>query len=411
LSDPFSKGIKPVSDSASDPTRVGWLDGLRGVAALQVVLLHYASAFLPAIGLRDPSLVRHGWENAFIHTPLALPFDGYAAVHLFFILSGVALTYSFGAHPYAVAPAIVRRIIRLGIPMAGGVLLGAVCFSLASGAPKAAARISGSLWLATLGPERIDVMSIIHQIGLEGLLTGYDGDSIMPPPIRHWLGLVTTHRSFNAPLWTLNIEFLGSLIVLGLIVVRRVVRRWIHLTFCTLLLIGSPTGVFGLFVVGHLAAEWLRRPAELRSNRLLGVGLCGLGILLCSTEILPAGQSPEAMLPQSPYGATALFFGTACLPGFQRALAKSAVRWLGKISFSLYLVHVPILIAAACPAFVAFAAHVDNLTAVAAASAIGWLLSLLAAAAFEYCIDRPAIRASRRVFRVLRRRLAKLPDD
>jgi peptidoglycan/LPS O-acetylase OafA/YrhL len=38
-----------VTGIVREAQRVAWLDGLRGIAAMQVVLLHYVSTFLPAV--------------------------------------------------------------------------------------------------------------------------------------------------------------------------------------------------------------------------------------------------------------------------------------------------------------------------------------------------------------------------
>ena len=77
---PAPKGI------SRDERRIGWMDGLRGVASVQVVLLHYVTAFLPAIGMFQPRLAHYRWELRFIQTPLFYPFDGYSAVSVFFVL-------------------------------------------------------------------------------------------------------------------------------------------------------------------------------------------------------------------------------------------------------------------------------------------------------------------------------------
>jgi len=50
--------------------RVAWLDGMRGIAAVQVVLLHYATAFLPGLGLHNRLMMRHRWERIIADTPL-----------------------------------------------------------------------------------------------------------------------------------------------------------------------------------------------------------------------------------------------------------------------------------------------------------------------------------------------------
>jgi peptidoglycan/LPS O-acetylase OafA/YrhL len=407
-----------VSGTLSEPPRVAWLDGTRGLAAVQVVLLHYASAFLPAIGLQNPAIVHFGWENAFIHTALFLPFDGYSAVYIFFVLSGVALTYSFGATPYAIPSGVLRRIIRLGIPMAGGLLLGALWFGLWPNAQVMAARITGSPWLASLVGDQVTLASVAHQVGLEGMFAGYDDMSILPGGARKMLDLVPLLRSFDPPLWTLHLEFIGSLIVLGLVAFRRAVGRRTHLVVCLLLIVALLSSALFLFIAGHISAEWLRTPAERRRNVILGVGLCALGILLCTMEtldlmarlrqFLPApfiGKREIPVLMQHMYGALACFFGLACLPWVQAILARPGLRWLGKISFSLYLTHFPFLIIAGSAAFIPLAANVPYLVAVFVVTAVmGGLLSLMLAVTFEVLVDRPAIVLSRRAVALLRRR-------
>ena len=85
-----------MAQTATSAMRIGWLDGLRGFAAMQVVFLHHAQAFLPGLGFRDASLVHYAWERVIMNTPLYSLFDGHFAVCIFFVLSGVALTQSFG---------------------------------------------------------------------------------------------------------------------------------------------------------------------------------------------------------------------------------------------------------------------------------------------------------------------------
>jgi peptidoglycan/LPS O-acetylase OafA/YrhL len=172
-----------------------------------------------------------------------------------------------------------------------------------------------------------------------------------------------------------------------------------------------------LFIVGHLAADWLRRPAERRRNLLLAIGLCALGILLCTTGTLGMMLRLRQMLPtpligrhetsatmQSMYGAVALFFGIACLPWAQTVLVRPGFRWLGKISFSLYLTHFPFLLVVGSTAFIMVAPRLPYLAAVLVVTVVmGCGLSLLLAMAFEALVDRPAIALSRRAFAGLRR--------
>ena len=102
---------------------------MRGIAAVQVVLLHYATAFLPGLGLHDRAMMHHRWERIIADTPLFFVLNGYGSVYLFFLLSGVVLTYSFARRPFVAVQWTLRRIIRLGLPMCGAILLGGILIS------------------------------------------------------------------------------------------------------------------------------------------------------------------------------------------------------------------------------------------------------------------------------------------
>jgi peptidoglycan/LPS O-acetylase OafA/YrhL len=400
-----------VTIAADDTPRLAWLDGLRGIAAIQVVLLHYASAFVPAIGLLDPTRAHDAWEGAFIHTPLFLPFDGYSAVYVFFILSGVALTYSFGARPRAVLTGVARRVIRLGLPMIGGILFGAVCYGLLPDVRVRASQLTGSVhWLGVVTPERISPLALLHQIGLEGLFAGYKDSSLLPQSLRTWFGLVPMDQSFDVPLWTLHVEFFGSLFVLGLVTLREAVGHRTYVVVCVMLAGALATSSLELFLIGHIAAGWLKIPPNRRSNWMVGACLLCLGVVLCTAprfellvylrRFLPApfvGEPVGSEVLQRVLGAVGLFLGISLLPGIQKNLGLPVVRWLGKISFSLYLIHFPLLFTVVCNCFVVLADLISYAAAITIVTIGGILLSVAIAVAFERLVDRPAIALSRKV--------------
>src|SRR3954462_3663733 len=89
--------------------RLHYLDALRGVAAVQVVLLHFFTAFAPGLamsGLDAGTLA--GYVRA---SPLFYLYDGYSAVYIFFALSGYVLTGAFAARVDALGRALAARTV------------------------------------------------------------------------------------------------------------------------------------------------------------------------------------------------------------------------------------------------------------------------------------------------------------
>ena len=80
------------------PAKVPYLEGLRGIAAMQVVLLHFVTGFLP-------NTAQHSWP------PLRVLFDGHTAVYVFFLISGAVLAPSF-ARSGAFLGKLAKRVVR-----------------------------------------------------------------------------------------------------------------------------------------------------------------------------------------------------------------------------------------------------------------------------------------------------------
>ena len=106
------------------------------------------------------------------------------------------------------------------------------------------------------------------------------------------------------------------------------------------------------------------------------------------------------MLAQLPVvGATGLVLSAVAVPAVRRALDRAAFQWLGRISFSLYLIHIPII------ATLSFVLGDGNWVIVALLTIP---LSLLSALAFHWVIERPVHSLARRTSRAVAAKVARL---
>jgi peptidoglycan/LPS O-acetylase OafA/YrhL len=403
--------VSPITEPGAHLERIAWLDGLRGAAAIQVVLLHYASAFVPGLGLLQPNLMRGQWEHIVAITPLFFVLNGYASVDLFFLLSGVALTKALSGRPVTAARWILRRIVRLGIPMAAAILFGAALLFLSPMAHRQAADITGSTaWLGAISPSAPSMPMIIHQILFEGMIAGYRDTSLLPEVAKRWLGLDALSNSFDAPLWTLHIEFVGSLLILALIIIRTYTSRAIYISATTVFSIVFITSPLILFVFGHLICAALLRRDRGSSARLVGLICLISGVLICSGRTFSISGALFPYLPQPILGAATtsyefqlilgeviLFLGVSLTPAAQRVLARPAARWLGKISFSLYLVHFPILFTFISATFLHLVAFLPSSVSALICLCVGIPSSLAVAFLFQRWVDGPSISLSHRI--------------
>ncbi len=401
--------------------RAAYFDGLRGYAAVQVVFLHYVSALALAIGGIAPLVPHPAWEDNFIHRPWFFLCDGYVAVSLFFLISGVVLTGSFEASAAPAWRLVLRRLIRLGVPMVVCVLLAALWFAVWPRAHVQAAALFGpNTWLAGLGPKRVTLATVCKEFLAGGMLLGHQGETLLPPPLPRLLGLVPAEQNFNPPLWTLHLEFYGSLLVLLMVRLQaKLPARWFKTMYVTLLILLSMHPL-GLFLIGFGVARLVRRPGWERycaTRWMRALAWLALIVGICaSSHGLPAGWGREferisnifrfpmrldAFHAYGQYGGILIFFAVLVLPGLRAWLGGPLGQVLGRYSFSLYLVHFPVLFTVTSALLVATRHMMGG---VALSVAVGLVLTAVLTFGFERWVDAPATRLSR----VLTRRSKRL---
>ena len=107
--------------------RIHQLDALRGLAALTVVIHHCLYVF-PLL-FNDTLAYPSSWLlNLFKYSPLHLFWAGSQAVFLFFLLSGFVLSLPFYTAQTPAYPAfLLRRICRLYLPYAAALAIAVIC--------------------------------------------------------------------------------------------------------------------------------------------------------------------------------------------------------------------------------------------------------------------------------------------
>lgn len=318
----MAAGSPALANPAQGAARVQWLDGVRGVAAVFVVLHHIWLTTWPSL----PSNAGPWWLGWLLY--------GHMAVAVFIVVSGFSL---------ALAP------MRQGGSLSGGVR---------RFLRRRAWRILPAYWAALLLSILVTAVLLRPELGPAAI-----GRSVAV----HGLLLqdVVGSDTPNGALWSIAIEWqIYFVFPLILLLARRTTLAFAVLTtVAAVLLVHMAAGLGGplhkldqltpqflaLFALGVLAvglvggdrAATLRRP-------LAAVALVALGSFL----LLAATQGPQWVLARFFWmdllfgvgvaSVLALIHVGGVLPA-RRLLASRTALWLGLFSYSIYLIHDPIV--------------------------------------------------------------------
>ena len=373
------------------------LDGLRGLAALLVVIDHPLVGFDMALltGAAGDSV--NSWDIAVSGAPFFLAMSGNLSVDIFFLLSGYVLCQAFYRSDLGLLAQLVKRYVRLALPIAIACLISYALFRAGLMRNQQLADITKSSWLAGQFTQTPSLIAALREGVYQALLYGVPG------------GI-----SYDSSLWTMPIEFYGSL---GLILVFWLSRfapdgdagrRRVLLVGLPVLAVLFYSSYLGLFALGAFLslAGGLPRLGSRIAPVVFVVGLF-LGTLPASPTrwaifepivrltpplpvFMPFGHSVASFWHAA--GALLILFAADSWTPFRRFLTSPPLQFLGHVSFPLYLIHIPIFMSlvslAALQMFGAGWSY--GLTEVLSILLLV-LLSLLAASGLYYVSERPAI--------------------
>lgn len=317
--------------------------------AAAVVLLHHLSMTIPSVSngydsAADLDVFSPAWW--LVATPLKIFVAGPEFVLVFFVLSGFVLTLPpLGARGAPGARAhydwwsyYPRRILRLGVPVVASM---ALAYVVITAFPHHAQASDGSWLTRQAHPD-----TSLHNLWTETLL-------IVDPH----------HPSINPPLWSLTWEMWFSLLLPVVVLLalwsRRMPVLW-GLLFAGISVYGYlahleaamflPAFALGALLganadrIRDLADRW--RGTRTFSWTFAAILISGPLLSICYWFVRPlVGSTGDdlAMAMRVP-GALLLVAAVAFWPSAGRVFEARPFAALGKVSFSLYLVHSPIVV-------------------------------------------------------------------
>lgn len=309
--------------------RFGYLDGLRGVGAVQVFLLHATAALF---GYQRP------------YGPEIILADGQLAVFVFFCISGFVLASAYRSPSSSSVRLISARALRLFIPTVCSCLFAfAVWLSVA---PLIAHPVGAFDPTRTLGQGAWDTLLYI----LQTIAIGHPDSSLLRgmPGIEHLFS--TPLPALNPALWTIHIEFVGSIVVLALSAMMRSRYR------AAVLIIAAAITLRSLllpFVVGMAIyyyqpryQHWLVTAGLLIAASVISIAASNstyFGWAEWVAQIRWILSAQSAFSVQKCAAAILVFVAVVTCPSAIRLLSSANMAVLGRYSFPIYLTHMPIL--------------------------------------------------------------------
>ena len=322
--------------SRPDRGHLAALDGLRGVAAVAVTIRHTLNAIPMPVEIR----------RALFESPLAIVLSSQGAVQLFFVLSGWVLAASLARERdpgAAILPFYVRRVFRIHPPYVFAVLVA---------------------WLASAAAARSS----------DGAVTPWIARFVDADPSARTIIASLAFPSTAADLlpvgWTLTVEMIYSF-ALPALAYAAGLGRGLPLLAAAVLMLATPSRVawYGLDFVLGIVAYQQRAPigralARLPAAARAMVPLTGAVALAAPVAFFAKHERQGVLVNRNDAveiavmsaGAALLVIAAVALPRFGRAIGSRPFAFLGRISYSVYLLHhtllsfaAPLLLTGAAP--------------------------------------------------------------
>ena len=334
--------MKLTNNGGGVNAKILYLEGLRGLSMIIIILNHFAAAFYPTIIFGGKASPHIPLELIIYRTPLNIFFSGIFALSIFYLLSGYLLSYKyFRFHKEELLiSSIVYRYLRLAIPTLVSILIAYTLLKFHLFYNISVSSITGStMWFANFW----NFDANIYKAVVEGIFM---------------ISVIIGNQTYNPVLWMMAYELAGSILVFFALEIFKHTKIRYPIYFFLLLITFAWKGYLMGFIFGMLICN-----LEYRSNlnvlihekKNLGFVFLILAITLGSFPIASTkntlydfikipmlGESKSIILYQT-MAACFLFLAIKNLKILRSLLEFSVLRFLGRISFSVFFLHLIIV--------------------------------------------------------------------
>jgi peptidoglycan/LPS O-acetylase OafA/YrhL len=390
---------KLYSGSPSQDNKINYLESLRGLAAAAVVFHHYSLLFYPAaswgvIEAGDSHNVL--FERLFYGLPFGFMKSGTFAVVLFFVLSGFVLTRAyFSNHNIQdLTKQAVKRYFRLLFPVLATVFLAYILMTNNLLRLNVTGSLTGSEWA-------LDKWNFVPSF-LNALYDGVYGV------------FIDGEAKYNANLWTMKYEFFGSFLVFSVAALfgRHRNRAFIYAALVVILW----QSFYLPFIVGLVIADIFstengikKRIFALRPTTKLMLFVTGLVLasmpaqgdinqtFLFKSLVYPTTNPMAVIILWHTIGSALLMIILLSSKKLQSAMNLRFFVFLGKISFSLYLLHMYVLATFSAVVFNRLYESIGFNFAVLVSGLLSVPVLILSSWIWHQIIDAPTVKFSREI--------------
>ncbi|HWY99064.1 MAG TPA: acyltransferase [Bacteroidia bacterium] len=378
--------------------KIRYLEGLRGTAAMLVVLHHFMLAFYPAYYFGgDPTCSHLGtFELAYFRSPLSFLTNGNFMVTIFFVLSGYVLSHSYinSNKTETLVSSAMRRFLRLYIPVAFTLIIAFILLRANWLLGNQASDFTHSWWLGNIWPKDTSLKTFIECFSYK---TMFVGDS-----------------TYDTSMWTMSIEFYGSLLVFGLLALTNNTRRkgLIFLVLSVFLYFLS-NKFYVAFIIG-ISLNYLNKINldKIKYRKILVVLFVITGLIMGGFPSFTTGYEQETFYkfissprlindPDSIHilGATFIIAAVLLSPSIQKLFSGKIFIFLGDISFSSYLIHPLVIGTISCLLFLNINNIINNYNiSVLITFLVTIPVVLIVSKIMTQLVDKPGVKFSKYIY-------------
>lgn len=366
-------------------SKISHLEGLRGLAALVVVIAHYLQFYYLDSFFTNPN---SELELVLSKTPLNLIYNANLSVCIFFVLSGYVLSMRFFKEQKfdILQSGAGRRYFRLAIPVFFSVIISYLL--LITNSYESFTNLTGDLRYDNMSKNFIDMIKI----------TFFDV-------------FFNYSNTYNTVLWTMTYELFGSFLVFAFLALFGTMKKR-YLVYILLFTIFIDSYYLS-FIVGMALSDIhhsnKKDRFKLLSNKLFTTIVLIFGLYLGSYPYFETKNTIYQILNFNfltlnysvfyhIIGALLIIvsiFNSMIITNF---LTLSILKYLGKISFSLYLIHFPILATFSFKIFQYVRNYYDYNTSFIIVLIISTMLTFICSHLFAKYIDDTSIVISKKIF-------------